>query len=170
MYSLGYFYNSKTEKCEYFGYGGCGGNSNRFESAEECESRCVNAFGLTKCDDCKLAVIYIANFLDDPNNERTVIEALDQVCQNVPSSFVMECEDMVDTYGTELIKYADTLLDPNFVCEKLELCSIAPKKQMLVGANECTFGPSHWCANHVNAHSCNAVDYCVSKGLLEPQN
>jgi len=165
----GYFYNTETQKCEFFGYGGCGGNDNRFDSEGECQAQCVRAYGLTKCDDCKLAVIYIKNFLDDPNNAKTVIEALDEVCQNVPSSFVMECQDMVDTYGTELIKYTDTLLDPNFVCEKIELCGVRPKKQMLMGANKCTYGPAHWCASHTNAASCGATEFCLKKGLLEPE-
>jgi len=167
-----YFFNPTTNKCEYFGYGGCQGNQNRFSSVDECDSTCVRAFGLNKCDDCKLAVIYIKSYLDDPDNEKSLIEALDEVCQNVPSSFAMECQDMVDTYGTELLKYAETLLDPNFVCEKLELCGERPiesKKQMIVGANSCTFGPSHWCANHENAKSCKATDYCVQNGLLEPE-
>jgi len=164
-----FFFNTKTNKCEYFGYGGCGGNSNRFDSEEECQAKCIKAFGLNKCDDCKLAVIYIKSYLEDPSNEKTLVEALDEVCDNVPSSFRMECEDMVDTYGTELLKYAETLLDPNFVCEKLELCATKPRKQMLVGANPCTYGPSHWCANHNNAKSCKAVDYCLKNGLLQPE-
>ena len=33
------------------------------------------------------------------------MEALEAVCDNVPSSFVTECQDFVDTYGTELLKY-----------------------------------------------------------------
>lgn len=28
-------------RCGQFGYGGCGGNGNRFSSNEECESICV---------------------------------------------------------------------------------------------------------------------------------
>ena len=39
----GYFYNKDNGKCEYFGYGGCGGNSNRFNSEEECRARCEKA-------------------------------------------------------------------------------------------------------------------------------
>merc|ERR1711957_461667 len=93
-----FFYNSKTEKCEYFGYGGCGGNSNRFDSAEECAALCLNAYGLTVCEDCKLAVIYFRNFLDDPSNAESVVEALDQVCANVPSSYALECQAFVETY------------------------------------------------------------------------
>lgn len=34
-------YNSATNTCEEFIYGGCEGNANRFDSPEECESKCA---------------------------------------------------------------------------------------------------------------------------------
>lgn len=36
-----WFHNSKTEKCEEFIYGGCGGNDNRFDTKEDCENFCI---------------------------------------------------------------------------------------------------------------------------------
>ena len=36
-----YAYNSKTQSCQYFTYGGCHGNNNRFESNDECEAVCT---------------------------------------------------------------------------------------------------------------------------------
>ena len=36
-----YFFNSKSGKCELFTYGGCSGNRNNFESASECEKKCL---------------------------------------------------------------------------------------------------------------------------------
>ena len=35
-----WFYNSTSQRCESFTYGGCGGNANRFETRELCESAC----------------------------------------------------------------------------------------------------------------------------------
>jgi len=42
-YVLAYSYVSSSGRCEAFYYGGCEGNENRFESAEDCESECMSA-------------------------------------------------------------------------------------------------------------------------------
>jgi len=42
-YVLRYSYVSSSGQCEAFYYGGCEGNGNRFESAEDCEKRCIRA-------------------------------------------------------------------------------------------------------------------------------
>ncbi|CAG7732167.1 unnamed protein product, partial [Allacma fusca] len=36
----GYYYNNETENCELFYYGGCDGNTNNFESLQQCSSTC----------------------------------------------------------------------------------------------------------------------------------
>jgi saposin len=77
----------------------------------------------------------------------------------------MECDDIIDTYGTEILKYADSILDPKFVCEKLGVCP-AKKEQLLLGDNKCTFGPSYWCASRENADECNAMEHCLKIGKL----
>ncbi|XP_055838061.1 male accessory gland serine protease inhibitor-like [Episyrphus balteatus] len=35
-------YNSATDECVFFVYGGCKGNDNRFPSKEICEQNCKN--------------------------------------------------------------------------------------------------------------------------------
>lgn len=35
-----YFFNSKTQTCEQFDFGGCQGNENRFDSLDECNKEC----------------------------------------------------------------------------------------------------------------------------------
>merc|ERR1711976_3546 len=36
-----YYYDADAEKCSKFKYGGSGGNTNNFESKEECEEACA---------------------------------------------------------------------------------------------------------------------------------
>ena len=38
-----FYYNSDSDSCEYFIYGGCLGNDNNFDTLEECESTCLSS-------------------------------------------------------------------------------------------------------------------------------
>ncbi|XP_036616385.1 collagen alpha-4(VI) chain-like [Trichosurus vulpecula] len=40
-YVLKWYYHRDQHTCQKFWFGGCGGNQNRFETRQECESRCV---------------------------------------------------------------------------------------------------------------------------------
>lgn len=37
-----FFYNSRSNSCEPFIFGGCGGNINRFGTKEDCTKTCIN--------------------------------------------------------------------------------------------------------------------------------
>lgn len=37
-----YSYDSDSRSCKAYYYGGCGGNENRFDSLDDCESRCIH--------------------------------------------------------------------------------------------------------------------------------
>lgn len=38
---------------------------------------------------------------------------------------------------------------------------ISESKPKLLGAKECTYGPTYWCSNITNAKQCNAVKHCI---------
>jgi hypothetical protein len=80
----------------------------------------------------------------------------------------MECQDIVDVYGPQILQFADGVLDPNFICEKAQLCS-APTSRTPLGIDECTLGPKMWCSSVELAKKCKAYQYCKNKGLL-PEN
>ena len=39
-YILRYRFNAESSKCEFFTYGGCGGNANNFGSIKDCQETC----------------------------------------------------------------------------------------------------------------------------------
>ncbi|KAG7469864.1 hypothetical protein MATL_G00133270 [Megalops atlanticus] len=41
-YTLKWYFDTEQSECSRFWYGGCGGNGNRFETQEECETLCIN--------------------------------------------------------------------------------------------------------------------------------
>uniref|UniRef100_A0A8B9FS67 BPTI/Kunitz inhibitor domain-containing protein n=1 Tax=Amazona collaria TaxID=241587 RepID=A0A8B9FS67_9PSIT len=49
-YTLRWYHSQRGAECRPFVYSGCGGNSNRFDSREECELRCGQRFlGCSQC-------------------------------------------------------------------------------------------------------------------------
>ena len=40
-------------------------------------------------------------------------------------------------------------------------------KSIILGDDECTFGPSYWCKDLHTAKHCNAVKYCAEKVWLK---
>lgn len=44
-YMPNFFFNSTSQQCEQFIYGGCGGNENRYETIDECRKTCGGASG-----------------------------------------------------------------------------------------------------------------------------
>lgn len=66
---------------------------------------------------------------------------------------------MIDAYGDSFFHLVTSLSNPKSVCHKVGLCSSEDSRprqsrEVLVGANRCTWGPSYWCANAANANEC----------------
>lgn len=47
---LSYFFNSTSQRCEKFIYGGCQGNANRYSTADECAASCCPYKGMVHSD------------------------------------------------------------------------------------------------------------------------
>ncbi|CAG5114945.1 unnamed protein product, partial [Candidula unifasciata] len=44
-----YFYNSTSKECEFFVFGGCGGNENRFDNITACQTECQVGYTSGPC-------------------------------------------------------------------------------------------------------------------------
>lgn len=90
---------------------------------------------------------------------------------------------MVKVYGISIIEQLKTYPESHNVCAEIGMCyrdqsagfvsnedaksmfepPVVTKKPYLVGENECTWGPSHWCKNEETANKCKSLEYCKDK-------
>uniref|UniRef100_A0A8C9ZNT5 Prosaposin n=1 Tax=Sander lucioperca TaxID=283035 RepID=A0A8C9ZNT5_SANLU len=110
------------------------------------------------CQVCKMAVSYIDGILEKNATEAQIEEAVRKVCSFLPSSFQAECDQMIEQYEPVLIQLLLQMLDPDFVCMKVGACPDAVR--MLLGTEQCSWGPAFWCKNMETATRCNAVAHC----------
>ncbi len=61
--------------------------------------------------------ISFPNFLQEE-----IIKAIDEVCNLLPGSLQLECNEFVTAFGPALIAILTTEIDPNKICTTLGLC------------------------------------------------
>ncbi|GAB0091970.1 uncharacterized protein DMENIID0001_068940 [Sergentomyia squamirostris] len=141
-----------------------------------------------ECAVCQSVIQKLDKLLQDPKVERDVEKIGNKVCSMMPSKHYNKCHEMVQIYGHSMINLIVANTEPKKICEMIGMCfpgenqgyvklfdgdeitprtadavtEVLPKKR-LVGANECTWGPSHWCANEENAKKCNMMAHCTEK-------
>jgi hypothetical protein len=75
------------------------------------------------------------------------------ICHHLPKSVEPQCSKFVDQYADFIITLLTTV-PPKEVCQQMSLCAAVQKQVHLVGENECTWGPSHFCQNLEIAEKC----------------
>ncbi|KAK7113801.1 prosaposin-like [Littorina saxatilis] len=134
------------------------------------------------CLICETVLGYVKSALNDPNNEKTIEQLLDEVCDIVPASYKGMCDQLVTAYTPAIINLLAQYDDPVQVCTGLGLCTktinnetklpsqplkfkpmldLQAAKPHLLGSEKCTYGPSFWCASVENAKQCNALEHCA---------
>uniref|UniRef100_H3BWP7 Tissue factor pathway inhibitor n=1 Tax=Tetraodon nigroviridis TaxID=99883 RepID=H3BWP7_TETNG len=65
-----YFYDSRSQQCKHFFYGGCFGNANNFRSMAECQAKCQSP-GRSGCLDVALMTLKASNrnLIEKPTEE-----------------------------------------------------------------------------------------------------
>lgn len=71
---------------------------------------------------CEFVITVLDRKLEDNKTEDSIKEALEGVCQRLPSSVQKDCVRLVDAYSKEIIEMLLADLKPEEVCAALKLC------------------------------------------------
>lgn len=111
-----------------------------------------------ECYACKFAGQEVKDLWKNPHVSQTVNNTLHSVCLKLPLSMQPACMGEVDTLFP-IISAMVTQMDPADVCASIGLCEAQSVKHLL-GADECTWGPAHWCSDWKVAKKCRQIDHC----------
>jgi len=124
------------------------------------------------CVVCETIVQYLEALLEQNATVAEIEAVLDKICDYLPSTLKPSCDEVVQKYGPLIVHYISTAESPQEICTLAKVCDgkkltspVVEKKEVakkasMLGQNECTWGPSYWCASRENADKCNAVDHC----------
>lgn len=91
----------------------------------------------TKCILCEFVLKEIDSLVSDNATEQEILDALDKVCNILPSSIRAQCVDFINTYGPTVFFLLSHELDPKYVCTLIGLCqSSAPLNNLQAGSSE----------------------------------
>lgn len=90
------------------------------ELVEPIKKDLVQSKGDVKCEVCEYLVKTMVKQIDNNKTEEELLQALHKVCSELPKSVSEECHEVVDTYGSSILKLLET--ESTFVCSLLHLC------------------------------------------------
>lgn len=110
------------------------------------------------CEICETVMTYLKSLLADNATKQEILQLLKDLCNDLPAQISSECSAIVSEYGPAILDLIAES-DPKTLCEEIGLCDAAVLKKQ---ENDfCFLGASFWCANKLNAVSCNAVKHCT---------
>lgn len=112
----------------------------------------------TVCVLCEFIMNKLEKELKDKTTRDQIRQAVENICTVMPKSINGKCVAFIEQYADLIIDLVETL-PPKEVCQNLGVCAAVKKTAHLVGASECTWGPSHFCSNHKIAAQCKVSDF-----------
>jgi saposin len=76
-----------------------------------------------ECELCKLVFGEIERIVGSNSTEEKIMDAMDKVCNVLPSALTQECVTFVALYGPQAIQYLLNKESPPVICYELTLCS-----------------------------------------------
>lgn len=106
-----------------------------------------------QCVVCEFVMTKLEDELKDKSTREEIKTAVENICSKLPKSVSKQCTKFVDQYADLIITLIDTM-PPKQICAQMGLCPAQKKKASLLGASECTWGPSHFCSDLKIAELC----------------
>ncbi|XP_016088398.1 prosaposin-like, partial [Sinocyclocheilus grahami] len=76
-----------------------------------------------QCAICEFVMKEIEDMVQDHTSEEEIVQAVEKVCDILPSTLTAQCKDLIDTYGQAIIELLVQEADPKTICSFLALCN-----------------------------------------------
>lgn len=106
-----------------------------------------------QCVVCEFVMTKLEDELKDKTTRDEIRAAVESICTTMPKSISTQCTKFVEQYADLIITLIDTV-PPKEMCAQMGLCAAQKKEAHLLGASECTWGPSHFCSDQKIAETC----------------
>ncbi|CAH1795465.1 unnamed protein product, partial [Owenia fusiformis] len=91
-----------------------------------------------ECVLCEFVLKEVDSLLKGNRTEDEIIQAVETVCDILPSSIRDQCKSFIIQYGPQIVQDLAQGLDPAIICTTIRLCSGQSKLQVRVSASiEC---------------------------------
>ncbi|KAK7148161.1 hypothetical protein R3I93_012471 [Phoxinus phoxinus] len=76
-----------------------------------------------QCALCEFVMKELESMIEDHTSEAEIMQAVEKVCDILPSSLTAQCKDLLETYGQAIIELLVQEADPKTLCSLLGLCN-----------------------------------------------
>ncbi|XP_068596991.1 prosaposin isoform X3 [Brachionichthys hirsutus] len=135
-------------------------------TAEESARPIVRVREPLLCTVCKEVMAELEFRLTDNSTEEEVIQAVETVCGYLPSSYAVQCRDLIEAYGKAIIELLVQEADPKTVCTMLALCNGA-RRLYIPALAQTHFKVGGYC--EVCKMAVNYVDVLLERNATEVQ-
>ncbi|XP_018934839.1 prosaposin isoform X1 [Cyprinus carpio] len=76
-----------------------------------------------QCAICEFVMKEIEDKVQDHTSEEEIVQAVETICDILPSTLTPQCKDLIETYGQAIIELLVQEADPKTICTFLALCN-----------------------------------------------
>ncbi|XP_053661914.1 uncharacterized protein LOC128711071 [Anopheles marshallii] len=143
------------------------------------------------CAVCQGAVKALDELMNGDQLQDHVTKYVDHICNALPAKHYTQCDELLTVYGISMMQQLKHSIEREQVCVNIDMCNIMStllslpefasgervidqpveeehvekKDAMLVGLNECSWGPAYWCKDEASAAQCKSTSYCKERKL-----